>query len=75
MFGARGYGDKEPLERMYRDVRMFTIGGGTAQVLKTQIASHLLDMKLPQTRDGYLPKAESGDEHAASNSIHLAAAE
>ena len=75
MFGARGYGDKEPLERMYRDVRMFTIGGGTAQVLKTQIASHLLDMKLPQTRDGYLPKAESGDEHAASNAIHLAAAE
>ena len=53
IFGARGYGDKEPLERMYRDVRMFTIGGGTAQVLKTQIAGHLLDMKTPQTRDGY----------------------
>lgn len=53
IFGARGYGDKEPLERMYRDVRMFTIGGGTAQVLKTQIAGSLLDMKVPQTRDGY----------------------
>ncbi|MEL7303418.1 MAG: 3-sulfinopropanoyl-CoA desulfinase [Pseudomonadota bacterium] len=52
MFGARGYGDQEPLERMYRDVRMFTIGGGTAQVLRTQVASHLLDMKLPQTRGG-----------------------
>ena len=35
MFGARGYGDREPLERMYRDVRMFTIGGGTAEILKT----------------------------------------
>jgi len=53
MFGARGYGSEEPLERMYRDVRMFTIGGGTAQILKTQVASHLLGIKAPQTRDGY----------------------
>lgn len=55
MFGARGYGDAEPLERMYRDVRMFTIGGGTAQVLKTQVAGALLGIKTPQTRGGYLP--------------------
>ncbi len=54
LFGARGYGDSEPLERMYRDVRMFTIGGGTAQILKTQVAADLLGMKTPQTRDGYL---------------------
>ncbi|MEQ9329670.1 MAG: 3-sulfinopropanoyl-CoA desulfinase [Rhodospirillales bacterium] len=54
MFGARGYGDLEPLERMYRDVRMFTIGGGTAQVLRTQVAGALLGMKTPQTRDGYV---------------------
>lgn len=53
IFGARGYSDREPLERMYRDVRMFTIGGGTAQVLRNQLASSLLEMKLPQTRDGY----------------------
>jgi len=53
MFGARGYGDQEPLERMYRDVRMFTIGGGTAQVLRTAVAGRVLDMKTPQTRDGY----------------------
>jgi butyryl-CoA dehydrogenase len=50
MFGARGYGAEEPLERMYRDVRMFTIGGGTAQVLRNQIAAHVLGRKLPQTR-------------------------
>ena len=53
MFGARGYGDAEPLERMYRDVRMFTIGGGTAQILRTQVAGSLLGIKTPQTRDGY----------------------
>ncbi|KUO57799.1 MAG: acyl-CoA dehydrogenase [Alphaproteobacteria bacterium BRH_c36] len=57
MLGARGYGDQEPLERMARDVRMFSIGGGTAQVLRTQIAGALLGMKTPQTRDGYLELA------------------
>ena len=59
MFGARGYGDKEPLERMYRDVRMFTIGGGTAQILKTQVAGKLLGIKTPQTRAGYSMIAKS----------------
>jgi len=54
MFGARGYSRDLPLERMARDVRMFTIGGGTAQVLRTLVASRLLGWKLPQTRDGYL---------------------
>ena len=54
MFGARGYGDQEPLERMYRDVRMFTIGGGTAQILRTQVAGNALGIKTPQTRDGYV---------------------
>ncbi|MEM9029792.1 MAG: 3-sulfinopropanoyl-CoA desulfinase [Pseudomonadota bacterium] len=53
MFGARGYGAQEPLERMYRDVRMFTIGGGTAQILRTQIAGSVLGTKTPQSRDGY----------------------
>ena len=30
-FGARGYSRELPLERMARDVRMFTIGGGTGR--------------------------------------------
>ncbi|UQR60979.1 acyl-CoA dehydrogenase family protein [Bradyrhizobium sp. C-145] len=50
MFGARGYSRDFPLERMARDVRMFTIGGGTAQVLRTLVASKVLGWKLPQTR-------------------------
>jgi alkylation response protein AidB-like acyl-CoA dehydrogenase len=53
MFGASGYSRDLPLERMYRDVRMFTIGGGTAQILRTVVASQILERKLPQTRDGY----------------------
>src|SRR6185312_4021478 len=38
LFGAAGYSRNRPLERMARDARMFTIGGGTAQVLRTIIA-------------------------------------
>ena len=53
VFGAAGYSRNRPLERMVRDARMFTIGGGTAQILRTLVASRILDRKLPQTRDGY----------------------
>jgi alkylation response protein AidB-like acyl-CoA dehydrogenase len=61
MFGARGYSRELPLERMTRDVRMFTIGGGTAQVLRTLVAGKMLGWKLPQTRDGYAPKPSMRD--------------
>ena len=60
MFGARGYSRDLPLERMARDARMFTIAGGTAQILRTQVASSLLGMKLPQTRHGYLDRPNAG---------------
>ncbi len=56
--GAMGYSRNLPLERMARDARMFTIGGGTAQMLRNLIAGRILDMKTPQTRDGYLKLAE-----------------
>lgn len=55
--GAMGYSRNLPLERMFRDARMFTIGGGTAQLLRNQVAGVLLEMKLPQTRAGYLKLA------------------
>ena len=53
IFGAAGYSRARPLEHMVRDARMFTIGGGTAQILKTQVAGSLLGIKTPQTRNGY----------------------
>ncbi len=59
LFGAAGYSRNRPLERMVRDARMFTIGGGTAQILRTVVASRLLGRRLPQTRDGYLASAAS----------------
>ena len=56
IFGASGYSRAYPLERMARDARMFTIGGGTTQVLRTLVASRLLGWKLPQHRGAYLDR-------------------
>ena len=56
LHGAAGYSRNNPLERMVRDARMFTIGGGTAQILRNQVAGAVLGMKLPQTRDGFIPR-------------------
>ena len=60
IFGSAGYSRNLPLERMARDARMFTIGGGTAQILRTVVASVLLERKLPQTRDGHFKLVEKG---------------
>lgn len=57
-YGSSGYGRHNPMERHVRDARMFTIAGGTAQILRTQVASRILGMKLPQTRDGYTRLAQ-----------------
>ena len=52
--GSMGYSRCLDLERHVRDARMFTIAGGTAQILRTQIASKILGIRIPQKRDGYL---------------------
>ena len=58
LHGSMGYSRNLSLERHVRDARMFTIAGGTAQILRTQVASAELGMKLPQTRDGFQKLAE-----------------
>ncbi len=52
--GAVGYSREQPLERMVRDARMFTISGGTTQILRTLVASRILERKLPQRSDGHV---------------------
>jgi len=52
--GAMGYSRDLALERKVRDARMFPIAGGTAQILRTQVAGAILGIRTPQTRDGYL---------------------
>ena len=54
LWGAAGYSRENPMERAVRDARMFPIAGGTAQILRNQVAEQLLGRKLPQTRDGML---------------------
>lgn len=39
--GANGLSDKLPLERFYRDIRMFSIAGGASEVLKENIYANL----------------------------------
>ncbi len=45
MFGAYGYSKDLPLERMFRDVRMFQIGGGTTQAQLNMIARTIFNRK------------------------------
>jgi alkylation response protein AidB-like acyl-CoA dehydrogenase len=52
--GAMGYSRNLALERKLRDARMFPIAGGTAQILRTQVAGAILGIRTPQSRDGYL---------------------
>jgi len=42
MFGAYGYSQDMPLERMMRDVRMFQTGEGTTQAQLNMIARAIL---------------------------------
>jgi alkylation response protein AidB-like acyl-CoA dehydrogenase len=45
MFGAAGYAESLPLARMFRDVRMFQIGGGTSQAQINMVARSLFRKK------------------------------
>ncbi len=47
MFGASGYSQDLPLERMFRDVRMFQIGGGTTQAQKNMLARSIFKQRSP----------------------------
>lgn len=49
--GAKGYSCDLPLERMARDARMFTIGGGTAEMQRDLIGRDILDQAQPLQRN------------------------
>ena len=67
VWGAAGYSRENPMERILRDARMFAIAGGTAQVLRTQVAEQILGRKLPQTRDGFLRLAAAEADRLAAD--------
>lgn len=49
--GAAGYSCDLPIERMVRDARMFSIGGGTAQMQRNLIGRDILQHARTQIRD------------------------
>ncbi|MCO5195143.1 MAG: acyl-CoA dehydrogenase family protein [Anaerolineae bacterium] len=51
LLGGNGYSREHPLERMLRDARMFTFGGGSSEIQRIGIASHILGRPLPQHRE------------------------
>lgn len=42
VFGGYGYSQEFPVERLYRDVRLLTIGEGTSEILRMVIGRHVL---------------------------------
>jgi hypothetical protein len=52
VFGANGYSRDFPLERMVRDARMFTIAGGTVQMLRNLVANAVLGRADERTSTG-----------------------
>ncbi len=48
VFGARGYDTEQPVERLCRDARMFTIAGGTAEMLRNLVGKAVLSDVTPR---------------------------
>ncbi len=48
--GAQGYSRNLPVERMFRDVRCFTLAGGSAEIQRIGIATSILGRSIPQHR-------------------------
>jgi isovaleryl-CoA dehydrogenase len=45
IFGGYGYMRESPVERLFRDARLLTIGAGTSEVRRTLIARELLHLR------------------------------
>jgi len=43
--GGYGYSSEYPIERIYRDARLMTIGEGTSEIQRMVIARHVLAME------------------------------
>lgn len=46
--GARGYSRRWPIERMFRDGRGLSLAGGTSEVMRNLLASHVIGRRVSQ---------------------------
>jgi len=61
MFGGYGFMEEYPMARMYRDVRVGTIGGGTSEIMRDIIAKIVIDGR------GYKQATSSHHEKVPKN--------
>jgi butyryl-CoA dehydrogenase len=74
IFGGRGYMREQPVERLYRDIRVDRIWEGTSEIQRMVIANDVHKRGLHQLLDFGGPAdpvaAAGGDEAAASVGAH-----
>jgi len=70
MFGGYGFMEEYPMARMYRDVRVGTIGGGTSEIMRDIIAKIIIDGQgYKQARSNGAPRkaTQNGKQNGISN--------
>jgi putative sterol carrier protein len=70
-YGGYGFMEEYPMARMYRDVRVGTIGGGSSEIMREIIAKMVIDDvnydKADSSDKGIVPRAKTnGDGNASS---------
>ena len=70
MFGGYGFMEEYPMARMYRDVRVGTIGGGTSEIMRDIIAKIIIDGQgYKQAASSHSPRkaTQNGKQNGISN--------
>ena len=67
MFGGYGFMEEYPLARMYRDVRVGTIGGGSSEIMREIIAKIVIDQvgyeSASQGKPSAFHKSQNGNQN------------
>ena len=69
MFGGYGFMEEYPIARMYRDVRVGTIGGGSSEIMREIIAKMVIDDVSYESASE--TTASNGKINGAANSVSL----
>jgi len=70
MYGGYGFMEEYPMARMYRDVRVGTIGGGTSEIMRNIIAKIVIDgqgYQKANTNHTLKKTAQNGTQNGISN--------